>query len=110
MLPARNSDLSQNNSLGNGESEPVFQAPWEATAFAIVNQLAATGQFTWGEWTTQLSKGISLAEAESPENSSYYKNWVSACEKILISKGLLEPDVIAQKIEEIIAEREQDHH
>jgi len=67
-------------------SGPVFRAPWEAKAFAIVNQLASsTHQYSWPEWTAQLAEEISAAELDSTDSRPDYERWVSACEKLLIA-------------------------
>ena len=34
---------------------PVFQEPWEATAFAITVRLFEQGHFTWPEWAGYLT-------------------------------------------------------
>ncbi|MEM9008098.1 MAG: nitrile hydratase accessory protein [Cyanobacteria bacterium P01_F01_bin.86] len=95
------------------DTEPVFQAPWEARAFAIVNQLANTQRYSWSEWTDQFVQEITAAENEPKDTSIYYERWVRACEKLLIQKGILDPLAIEQRIEEILIERnaakEHDH-
>lgn len=106
MSSPYNSHQPAPSPLSETQSDRVFQAPWEAKAFAIVNQLAVTEQCTWTEWTDQLAHEISTRESASADKSSYYERWVSACEKILIAKGLLDSDTIDRKMEEIIAEKE----
>jgi len=86
--------------------EPVFQAPWQAHAFAIVNQLAAAEHYSWAEWTDYLANEISATEQVSPESKSYYEQWVRACEKLLTAKGLLDPVTIDQKMADLLAECE----
>ncbi len=88
------------------DSEPVFQAPWEARAFAMVNQLANAQEYSWSEWTEQFATEISIAENEPTDTSSYYERWVRACEKLLIAKGILEPLAVEQRMERILSERE----
>lgn len=99
--------LSDN--LSNASSEPVFQAPWEATAFAIVNQLASDRHYTWAEWVNQLTQEIATAESNADDTRTDYARWVDACEKLLIDKGILDAQAIHQKIAELIHERETDH-
>lgn len=89
--------------------EPVFHAPWEAHAFAIVNQLAAANHYTWAEWTNYLVNEISAVEQEAPGSKTYYELWVAACEKLLIEKGLLEPDAIQQKVAELLSAQAIEH-
>lgn len=78
-------------------AEPVFKAPWEATAFAIVNQLATLEHCTWPEWTEYLAAAIATTEQENPGAMTYYEQWVMACEKLLADKGLLDEQAIEQK-------------
>ncbi len=89
--------------------EPVFQAPWEAHAFAIVNQLAAANHYSWAEWTNYLVNEISAVEREAPGTKTYYEQWVAACEKLLIEKGLLEPEAVQQKISELQSTQATEH-
>jgi nitrile hydratase accessory protein len=96
------------------ENETIFQAPWQAKAFAIVNQLITTQHCNWAEWTNYLAAEIFRTEAENLEASSYeastyYEQWIRACEKLLIAKGLLEQAAIEQKIKAIQAELQADH-
>jgi nitrile hydratase accessory protein len=91
------------------DQEPVFNAPWEAKAFAIVNQLAALEHCTWPEWTQYLSSEIAATETADPGSVTYYEQWVMACEKLLADKGLLDTQAIDQKIHELVAEQEVEH-
>ena len=88
------------------DSEPIFQAPWEARAFAIVNQLANAQEYSWSEWTEQFAEEISAAEHEPTDTSSYYERWVRTCEKLLITKGILNPLAIEQRIKDFLIEHE----
>jgi nitrile hydratase accessory protein len=83
--------------------------PWEAKAFAIVNQLAALEHCTWPEWTQYLSSEIAATETADPGSVTYYEQWVMACEKLLADKGLLDTQAIDQKIHELVAEQEAEH-
>lgn len=89
--------------------ELIFQAPWEARAFALVNQLTADNHYSWSEWTTYLINEISATEKESPGSKPYYEHWVNACEKLLAVKGILTPETIQHKISELLAERDVEH-
>ncbi|MEM6432300.1 MAG: nitrile hydratase accessory protein [Cyanobacteria bacterium P01_D01_bin.115] len=91
------------------EDEPVFQAPWEAKAFAIVNQLAADRQYSWTEWNDQLVQEIATAESSATDSRTYYECWLQACEKLLIAKGLLDAPAIDQKVIDLAQEIAADH-
>jgi nitrile hydratase accessory protein len=96
--------------LAIDQNEVVFQAPWQAHAFALVNQLAAANYCTWSEWTDYLVNEIFAAEQEVSGAKAYYEQWVYACEKLLIEKQLLEPEAIQRRLTELISAQESDHH
>ena len=74
----------------NKEEGPVFQAPWEATAFAMTVRLFEEGHFTWPEWTDQLSAVIADARKRNEPDlgDRYYEHWLNALENIVVAKGL----------------------
>jgi nitrile hydratase accessory protein len=75
---------------------PVFQAPWEAQAFALVVALHERGVFAWPEWTHALSAAIH-AEAHK-DGDAYYHCWLAALERLVREKGLVAtPDLSARK-------------
>ena len=73
---------------------PVFRAPWEAQAFAIVVLLHKRGHVTWPEWTDRLSEEITAATARGEDNdgSRYYRHWLAALERLVADKGLVLED------------------
>jgi nitrile hydratase accessory protein len=75
------------------ETVPIFAAPWEASAFAIVLALYRAGRFEWREWVDLLSAEIALAEPD-PTGALYYERWTWALEKLVARLGLLTPDSI----------------
>lgn len=88
---------------------PVFQAPWQAQAFALALSLSDKGLFTWPEWVAALAKEIGDAAAAGDRDTgdSYYRHWLSALERLVTAKGLTTPDVLARyhKAWEAAAER-----
>ncbi|MBK7473225.1 MAG: nitrile hydratase accessory protein [Betaproteobacteria bacterium] len=69
--------------------EPVFRAPWEAHAFALVVQLHERGLFTWPEWAAALSAQIRAAQAagDADLGDTYYRHWLAALEALVAAKG-----------------------
>ena len=69
---------------------PVFAAPWQAQAFALVLSLHERGVFGWDEWATALSQAITRAQDQGDADlgDTYYRHWLDALEALLISKGL----------------------
>jgi nitrile hydratase accessory protein len=69
---------------------PVFDAPWQAQAFAMTLSLYERGVFTWQEWANALSEQI--RSAEQPQDSEpgelYYLQWLNALEALVSTKGV----------------------
>ena len=83
-------DLAMPDAPGD-EAGPIFDAPWQAQAFAIVVRLSKTGHFGWDEWVRVFSKEIAHSPARSGEsaNDAYYRQWLGALEQIVVTTGLL---------------------
>jgi nitrile hydratase accessory protein len=77
---------------------PVFAAPWEASAFAMVMALHRAGRFEWREWVALLSAEI-RTEPPDPTGAQYYERWSAALEKLLGRLGLMSPEAIAERSE-----------
>ena len=71
-------------------TEPVFQAPWEAQAFATVMHLHAQGVFSWPEWAACLAAEIKRAQqlGDADAGDTYYNHWLAALEHLVVLKGL----------------------
>lgn len=73
------------------EEGPVFAEPWQAQAFAMTVKLHENSAFTWPEWAEALSGELKAAgEHDSVDN--YYLHWLSALEKLLDQKNIIEND------------------
>ncbi len=77
---------------------PVFNAPWEALAFAMALQLHQKGLFTWNEWAETLAQVIRDAQAEGDPDlgDTYYLHWVRALERLMIGRGLADEQGLAE--------------
>jgi nitrile hydratase accessory protein len=87
-------------SLPRDEGGPVFAEPWQAQAFALAVRLSGQGYFTWKEWTAALGDELkSAADRGNPDDGSrYYENWLAALERLVIAKGLSNPnEMLARK-------------
>lgn len=80
---------------GNG---PVFAAPWQAQAFALVLTLYDKGLFTWPEWAAALSSEITRAQAAGDPDTgeTYYLHWLAALERMVATKKVTTPDALAR--------------
>lgn len=77
------------------EDEPVFREPWEAQAFALAVTLNENGLFTWSEWAEHLSAELHNSNPLA-DGSDYYVHWLSALQKLVVSKGVAAADNIQQ--------------
>lgn len=82
-------------------SGPVFGEPWQAQAFALSVKLHETGCFTWKEWTAALAAELKAAASpgNSDDGSHYYDHWLSALERLVASKGLVDPATLRRRKE-----------
>ena len=78
---------------------PVFAAPWQAQAFALVLELYERRHFTWAEWVETLSAEIAAAQqAGDPDlGDTYYLHWLAALDKIVAAKGLTSLDELTRR-------------
>jgi nitrile hydratase accessory protein len=71
----------------NAADEPVFTAPWQASAFALAVHLNESGLFTWGEWADTLSGALAGQSAEGGAEE-YYRCWLAALQTLVERKGV----------------------
>ena len=77
-------------------STPVFQAPWEAYAFALAVQLSEQGIFDWSEWSKALTAEIHAA-GEDDQGNHYYHYWMAALEKLLTQHGIITEESLQKR-------------
>lgn len=70
---------------------PVFDKPWQSEAFALVVSMNEAGLFRWKDWAETFTAEIDAAPALPGEtvNDAYYRQWVSALERMVASLGLV---------------------
>ena len=75
---------------------PVFNAPWEAQAFAMTVTLHERGVFTWAEWAAALSAEIKRAQAAGDPDTgeTYYRHWLATLENLIAEKGVTTRDTL----------------
>ena len=86
--------------LPRDEGGPVFAEPWQAQAFAMAVKLSAQGHFTWKEWASALADEIKAAgdRGEGDDGSRYYEYWLTALERLVTGKALLNrTEMLARK-------------
>lgn len=82
-----------------GGLEPVFEAPWQAQAFAITVRLHDQGIMSWTEWTEYLSAEIAAAKqrGDADRGDTYYEHWLGALERLAAAKGLVSAGELADR-------------
>jgi nitrile hydratase accessory protein len=95
-------DLGALPALPRDDEGPVFNAPWEAQAFAMTVSLHAAGAFTWREWADALAAELSAAAAhgEPDDGSHYYEHWLAALEKLVTKKGVVPAQELQRRLDE----------
>jgi nitrile hydratase accessory protein len=85
--------------LPRDDAGPVFAEPWQAQAFALAVKLSEHGHFTWKEWAAALADELKAAEkrGEPDDGSHYYEHWLSALERLVVEKGLTDPEAMLQR-------------
>ncbi len=75
---------------------PVFNAPWEAQAFAMALALHERGVFTWPEWAATLGAEIKRAQAAGDPDTgeTYYHHWLATLERLVAAKGVTTSDTL----------------
>jgi len=81
------------------ENEPVFAAPWEASAFALLVALRQRDYFAWQDWVAVFAAEIAAEESHDSPAHSYYEIWSRALEKMVSICGLVDKGVIDQRAE-----------
>jgi nitrile hydratase accessory protein len=87
----------------NGEL--VFAKPWESRAFGLAMSLNASGVFEWEDFRQQLITAVAESEREATEEEpySYYRCWLLALERVLEVGGVVSPEQLLARAEELDA-------
>jgi nitrile hydratase accessory protein len=95
-------DLGALPALPRDAEGPVFNAPWEAQAFAMTLSLHAAGVFTWREWADALAAELSTAapHGEPDDGSHYYEYWLTALEMLVAKKGVVPEQELERRVNE----------
>ncbi len=82
--------LAELAALPRDSGGPVFDEPWQASAFALAVSLSRRSHFSWKEWAAALAEELkaSAARGEPSDGSHYYHCWLTTLERLVIEKGL----------------------
>ena len=78
---------------------PIFNAPWEAQAFAMTLALHERGEFSWKEWAETLADVIGEVRQRGEEDTGadYYRHWMTALERIAARKGIVTEALLRER-------------
>jgi nitrile hydratase subunit alpha len=96
----RVADMDGATALPRTSGELVFHAPWEGEAFAMAVALCERGLYPWSDFQGHLIAAIATANSKQlpPETQpTYYEQWLTALEALLIDKGILSKARIDRK-------------
>jgi nitrile hydratase accessory protein len=96
----RGLDLAAVPGLPRDAEGPVFDAPWQAQAFAMAVTLQERGCFAWREFAARLGAEIAGARGGTEDGRRYYHFWLAALEKLVTDKGLVRADELRQRRDE----------
>ncbi|MFT4826513.1 MAG: nitrile hydratase accessory protein [Halioglobus sp.] len=93
------------------EEGPVFKAPWEAQAFALVVSLQEQGVFSWYEWSQAMNQSIEIArdQGDADLGNTYYQHWLLTLETMTIEKGLASTEDLANHKQTAFLEHQRLH-
>jgi nitrile hydratase accessory protein len=100
-LPESGETAAELPHLPADEGGPVFAEPWQASAFALAVRLSAQGHFSWKEWAAALGEELKAAaeRGEPDDGSRYYHCWLTALERIVVTKQLSDPETLLARKE-----------
>lgn len=87
-----------------GEDDVVFDAPWQARAFALTVALRREDDFPWAAFQERLvaeleaDRDVEAATGPGGVETSYYRAWLSAFERLLLEEDVLDGDELAERV------------
>jgi nitrile hydratase accessory protein len=98
----------------NGEL--VFDEPWESRAFGLAVTVSDAGAYDWEEFRQRLIAEVGAWEAAHGHDHvegaewRYYARWLASLERLLAEKGLVTPDELVRRMEELGEDDDHHHH
>jgi nitrile hydratase accessory protein len=100
----KDASVKRLESMNNNGDGNTFNAPWQARAFALAVSLSEDHTYDWEEFQERLVEEIGRDEADGADlESTYYRNWLAALERLLIEDDVLEVGELTQRTEEFAA-------
>jgi nitrile hydratase accessory protein len=90
------SNMDGDQAMPRHNGELLFEAPWEARAFALAVALNQSGRYPWRDFSAELAQQIAAAE-QSGDSAPYYRSWLRSLEALLTAKGMVDSDELEQR-------------
>ena len=99
MTTLSNLDIDGVAAPPRSNGELVFAEKWESRAFGLCMTLYDSGAFTWDEFRDELIAAIASWErdAKPGECYAYYRCWLTALERVVVTKQLLTADAMEDR-------------
>ena len=95
--------------LPRKNGELVFEALWEGRVFGMAVGLNDQGVYPWRDFRDQLVAEVATDDS-SGTPSSYYERFLKAFEKLVIAKGLVDPEELDARTQELaMTQGDEDH-
>jgi nitrile hydratase accessory protein len=85
--------------MQNGEV--VFEAPWQGRVFGMARAMAGAGLFEWDEFRARLIDELADVQPTVERPFAYYDHFQRALERLLEAKGLIAPETLAARVDEL---------
>jgi len=105
--------------LPRQNGELVFDEPWESRAFGLAVALTENGTYLWEDFRVRLIGEIEHWEHEQNDDGdatdqaeqdwSYYRHWLASLERVLLERGLISVDELAERERVLAAADDHDH-
>ncbi len=88
-------------------SEPAFDSPWHARAFALAVAENEADRLSWPDWTARLGATLRNCGLSQSLNGGddYFLAWLDTLESMLVEEGRIERG----EIEQVMAELAEAH-
>lgn len=94
-------EIKNTEDLPEQAEELDFEAPWQARVFSLVVTMYRQGLFEWNEFQTRLIEEVQDENHDDETlESVYYRQWMTAFQRLLADKGICDPNEIEERAAE----------
>lgn len=99
-IDPRVTDMTGEAALPRSNGELVFEDPWQGRVFGIAVSLHQAGRYDWTAFQERLIEEIRAHGGDDRSADDYYGHWLAALERLLIERGLVDPDELDRRVAE----------